>query len=273
MGDFGFQGEYPSNPELLDWLAVEFTTNNWSVKQLIRTIVLSKTYQQTSTPGGDFIKSDPQNRLLARQTQLRLPAELIRDNVLSVSGLLNPEIGGKSVHPYQPAGYYRHLNFPRRTYKASAGNQQYRRGIYTHWQRTFLHPMLKNFGAPNREECATDRAKANTPLQALALLNDPTFTEAARVLATKTLKESKDELIQRTMMTCLSRHATEEEHAALSKLYQNELKRFKADPAAAEQFISVGLTPKPTDIPAPELAAAASLTRTILNLHETITRY
>ena len=273
MGDFGFQGEYPSNPELLDWLAVEFTKNNWSVKQLIRTIVLSKTYQQTSTPGGEFIKLDPQNRLLARQTQLRLPAELIRDNALSVSGLLNPEIGGKSVFPYQPAGYYRHLNFPRRTYKASAGNQQYRRGIYTHWQRTFLHPMLKSFGAPNREECATDRAKANTPLQALTLLNDPTFTEAARVLAAKLLKDNKDNLVQRAMMTCLSRHATEEEHTALNGLYQKELKRFKTDPEAAKKFLTVGLAPQSTDIPAPELAAATSLTRAILNLHETITRY
>ncbi|MFK7909966.1 MAG: PSD1 and planctomycete cytochrome C domain-containing protein [Akkermansiaceae bacterium] len=272
-GDFGFQGEYPSNPELLDWLAVEFVKNNWSIKQLIRTIVQSKTYQQTSTPGGEFIAKDPDNRLLARQTQLRLPAELIRDNALSVSGLLVKEIGGPSVRPYQPTGYYRHLNFPRRTYQASNGKDQYRRGVYTHWQRTFLHPMLKNFGAPNREECTTERADANTPLQALTLLNDPTFTESARVLAAKLIKESKDNLIQRTVMACLSRDATDEEHKILEKLYQDELKRFQADPEAAKKFLSVGLAPTPTDIPAPELAAAASVTRTILNLHETITRY
>ncbi|MBT8044698.1 MAG: PSD1 and planctomycete cytochrome C domain-containing protein, partial [Verrucomicrobiae bacterium] len=193
-GDFGYQGEYPSNPELLDWLAIEFVKNNWSTKQLIRTIVQSRTYQQTSTPGGESISQDPDNRLLARQTQLRLPAELIRDNVLSVSGLLVKNIGGPSVRPYQPAGYYRHLNFPRRKYQASSGNDQYRRGIYTHWQRTFLHPMLKNFGAPSREECSTERAKANTPLQALTLLNDPTFTESARVLAANLIRESKDNL-------------------------------------------------------------------------------
>jgi hypothetical protein len=275
MGDFGFQGEYPSNPELLDWLAVEFTSNNWSVKQLVRTIVLSKTYQQTSTPGAEFIKNDPQNRLLARQTQLRLPAELIRDNALAVSGLLNREIGGASVFPYQPAGYYRHLNFPRRTYKASTGKQQYRRGIYTHWQRTFLHPMLKNFGAPAREECATERPDANTPLQALTLLNDPTFTEAARVLATKLLKQGKENLIQRTMMACLSRNANDEELKILTELHQDELKRFTADPAAASKFISIGASPPPAakEMPPADLAAATSITRTILNLHETITRY
>jgi hypothetical protein len=273
LGDFGFQGEYPSNPELLDWLAIEFVKNNWSVKQLIRTIVLSKTYQQTSTPGGEFIAHDPDNRLLARQTQLRLPAELIRDNALSISGLLAEDIGGPSVRPYQPTGYYRHLNFPRRKYQADSGKNQYRRGIYTHWQRTFLHPMLKNFGAPNREECATERAEANTPLQALTLLNDPTFTEAARSLATKLLMVNKDNLVQRAMMSCLSRPATEQELKILDKLYQDELLRFKADPDVAQKFLSVGLAPYPTDIPAHELAAAASVTRTILNLHETITRY
>ncbi|MFT5633129.1 MAG: hypothetical protein ACI9SQ_000842 [Rubritalea sp.] len=275
MGDFGFQGEYPSNPELLDWLAVEFTSNHWSVKQLIRTIVLSKTYQQTSTPGAEFIERDPHNRLLARQTQLRLPAELIRDNALAVSGLLSREIGGASVYPYQPAGYYQHLNFPRRQYKASEGSQQYRRGIYTHWQRTFLHPMLKNFGAPAREECATERPDANTPLQALTLLNDPTFTEAARVLATKLIKQSKKDLIQRAMMACLSRNATAEEFKILTKLHQEELTRFTADPVAATKFISIGASPAPaaSEIPSAELAAATSITRTILNLHEAITRY
>ncbi|MBT8037433.1 MAG: PSD1 and planctomycete cytochrome C domain-containing protein [Verrucomicrobiae bacterium] len=272
-GDFGYQGEYPSHPELLDWLAVEFVKNNWSIKQLIRTIVLSKTYQQTSTPGGESIQKDPDNRLLARQTQLRLPAELIRDNALSISGLLTKDIGGPSVRPYQPAGYYRHLNFPRRTYDASNGKDQYRRGLYTHWQRTFLHPMLKNFGAPNREECATDRAKANTPLQALTLLNDPTFTESARVLAAKLVKEGHQNIIQRAMMACLSRMATDEEHKLLEKLYHDELKRFQTNPEATQKFLSVGLASHPTDIPAPELAAAASVTRTILNLHETITRY
>ena len=133
--------------------------------------------------------------------------------------------------------------------------------------------MLKNFGAPNREECATERAEANTPLQALTLLNDPTFTEAARALAAKLLKESKDKLIQRAMMACLSREATAEELQLLEKLHQEELKRFQNNPDAAKQFLSIGFTPAPTELPTHELAAAASLTRTILNLHETITRY
>ncbi|BDS07886.1 peptidyl-prolyl cis-trans isomerase [Oceaniferula spumae] len=272
-GDFGLQGEYPSNPELLDWLAAEFISNDWSVKELVRTIVRSKTYQQSSTPGGEFIKRDPKNRLLARQTQLRLPAELVRDNALAVSGLLNPEIGGASVYPYQPAGYYQHLNFPKRQYPTSYGKDLYRRGIYTHWQRSFLHPMMKNFDAPSREECTTGRSEANTPLQALTLLNDPTFTEAARALATKLLLQSKEDLVQRAMMHSLSRKATEAEFKILSELYHTELKRFQADPKAAADFISIGKSPVAKDIPAAELAAATSLTRTILNLHETITRY
>ncbi len=275
-GDFGFQGEYPSNPELLDWLAAEFVNNDWSIKQLIRTIVNSQTYQQTSTPGGEYIKRDPLNRQLARQTQLRLPAELIRDNALAVSGLLHREVGGASVYPYQPSGYYSNLNFPRRVYPTSLGKDLYRRGIYTHWQRTFVHPMMKNFGAPSREECVTGRSEANTPLQALTLLNDPTFTEAARVLATKLLKESNDKLIDRAMMTCLSRPATEDEAKILNELYQDELKRFEADPEAAVKFISIGKSPKSYGVngmTAPKLAASTSMIRTIMNLHESITRY
>lgn len=272
-GDFGFQGEFPSNPELLDWLAVDLIKHHWSIKHLVRTIVSSKTYQQTSTPGGEFIKRDPKNRLLARQTQLRLPAELVRDNALAVSGLLNLEIGGASVFPYQPEGYYRHLNFPKRKYPVSQGKDLYRRGIYTHWQRSFLHPMMKNFDSPSREECVTGRSEANTPLQALTLLNDPTFTEAARALATKLLLESEENFLQRAMMHCLSRHADSAELKILNDLYQSELKRFEADPKAAAHFIAVGRTPVSQEISAPELAAATSLARTILNLHETITRY
>ncbi len=274
-GDFGLQGEYPSNRELLDWLALEFMENQWSVKHLLRGILLSRTYRQSSTPTPALLEADPQNRLLARQTQLRLPAELIRDNALAVSGLLNPSIGGPSVKPYQPAGYYRHLNFPPREYQADKGALLYRRGLYTHWQRTFLHPMLKAFDAPAREECTAERTLSNTPLQALDLLNDPSFAEAARALATRLLSEPEGEknLTTRAWVRCLSRQPTEEEQRILGEFNAAEFARFTADPKAAAELIGVGDSPAPKDIPPAKLATATSLARAILNLHETITRY
>jgi len=274
-GDLGLQGEYPSHPELLDWLAVEFMENQWSVKHLMRTILLSRTYQQASTPDPALTEADPQNRQLARQSQLRLPAELIRDNALAVSGLLNSTIGGPSARPYQPDGYYRHLNFPMRTYQPDKGDQLYRRGVYTHWQRTFLHPMLKTFDAPAREECTTDRTSSNTPLQALTLLNDPSFTEAARALATRLLSEPDGEtdLVARAWVRCLSRQPSDEETRILGEFHAQELERFTAHPADAAQLLAVGAMPLPEALPPARLAAATSLARAILNLHETITRY
>ena len=274
-GDLGLQGEYPSHPELLDWLAVEFMENQWSTKHLLRAILLSRTYQQASTPTPALAEADPQNRLLARQSQLRLPAELIRDNALAVGGLLNPAVGGPSAKPYQPAGYYRHLNFPPREYQPDQGALLYRRGLYTHWQRTFLHPMLKAFDAPAREECAPERAASNTPLQALNLLNDPTFTEAARALAARLLLENEGEtnLVARAWVLCLSRPPTSDETTILTEFYTSELNRFNATPADADALLKVGQVPAPPNIPPVRLAAATSLARAILNLHETITRY
>jgi hypothetical protein len=274
-GDLGLQGEYPSHPELLDWLAVEFMENDWSVKHLMRVILLSRTYRQASTPTPELVAADPQNRLLARQSQLRLPAELIRDNALAVSGLLHPAIGGPSARPYQPAGYYRHLNFPPREYRPDTGTQLYRRGLYTHWQRTFLHPMLKAFDAPAREECAPDRSSSNTPLQALNLLNDPAFTEAARALATRLLEEAEGgtDLVSRAWLRCLGRPPTAEEARILGEFHAEELERFTASPADAVAFLKVGQSPAPAALPPAQLAAATSLARTLLNLHETITRY
>jgi hypothetical protein len=256
-------------------LALDFMENKWSSKHLLRCILLSRTYQQSSTPSPALSESDPHNRLLARQSQLRLPAELIRDNALSVSGLLHTEIGGPSAKPYQPAGYYRHLNFPTREYKADTGPQLYRRGLYTHWQRTFLHPMLKAFDAPAREECTPDRSSSNTPLQALNQLNDPAFTEAARALAAKLLEEPEGEtnLIARAWIRCLGRTATAEEIRILSEFHGQELERFTANPAEAATLLKVGNSPAPAAIPPTKLAAATSMARTILNLHETITRY
>src|SRR5207248_6875359 len=187
VDDLGAQGEWPVHPELLDWLAVEFMDSGWDFKHMVKLMVMSSTYRQSSNPRPEIRESDPANRLLASQSPRRLEAEFVRDNALFIAGLLNPDLGGPSAHPYQPAGYYVNLQFPDRDYYPDQDERQYRRGIYTHWQRTFLHPMLANFDAPSREECTANRVVSNTPQQALTLLNDPTFVEAARAFATKLL--------------------------------------------------------------------------------------
>ena len=175
LDDFGSQGAVPTHPQLLDWLAVEFMDSGWNIKHMVRLIVTSRTYHLSSRPTLELQRADVENKLLARQNRYRLDAEMIRDNALAISGLLSKKIGGPSVRPYQPAGYYKHLNFPRRTYVASTGEDQYRRTLYTHWQRTFLHPSLRAFDAPSREECTVSRPRSNTSLQSLVLLNDPIY--------------------------------------------------------------------------------------------------
>lgn len=179
LTDFGGQGTPPDHPELLDNLAHSLLEKKWNIKAFIRDILLSRTYQQSTLPRKGF---------QSMQIAWRLPAEFVRDNTLAVSGLLVPEIGGPSVKPFQPPGYYRHLNFPQRKYNQDTGDAQWRRGLYVHWQRQFLHPMMKAFDAPSREECTTQRPQSNTPLAALVLLNDPTFMEAAKALAKKIIK-------------------------------------------------------------------------------------
>ena len=181
LDDFGSQGAWPTHPELLDWLAVEFIESGWNVKHMIRLMLMSETYRRSSVPTPELRQTDPLNRWLARQARFRLDAEMVRDNALLVSGLLVDRIGGNSVKPYQPAGYWKHLNFPKRAWRNDSDGNQYRRGVYTYWCRTFLHPSLLAFDAPSREECCVDRPRSNNPLQALVLLNDPTYVEAARV--------------------------------------------------------------------------------------------
>ena len=178
--DVGGQGEWPVHPELLDWLALEFRDSGWNVKKMVKLLVMSATYRQDARLRPELHDLDPGNRLLASQSPRRLEAEFVRDNALAISGLLNLDLGGPSVYPYQPAGYYSNLQFPDRDYVTDADDRQYRRGVYMHWQRTFLQPMLANFDAPPREECTVARNVANTPQQALTLLNDPSFVEAAR---------------------------------------------------------------------------------------------
>lgn len=274
--DFGSQGRLPTHPELLDWLAVEFRDGGWDVKQLVRRMVTSRTYRQASDGRADVDREDPGNQWLARQGRFRLDAEFVRDNALATSGLLSTKIGGPSVKPYQPAGYWAHLNFPKRTYQHDQGENQYRRGLYTYWQRTFLHPSLLAFDAPSREECTVDRPRSNTPLQALVLLNDPTYVEAARVFAARVVRQGGDSPAERIAFAVhetLGRVPTPQEAAILAELVEQQHAEYKSDEEAACELLSVGASPLDEELDTAELAAWTSLARVLLNLHETITRY
>ncbi len=274
--DLGLQGEYPVYPKLLDYLSAEFMESGWNVRHMVKLILMSQTYRQKSESSTHLNEIDPYNRLLARQSPRRLKAEGIRDNALALSGLLIPRIGGRSVKPYQPEGYYQHLNFPRRVYSADTGENQYRRGVYTHWQRTFLHPMMMAFDAPGRDECAVSRPQSNTPLQALNLLNDPSFVEASIALGKK-LSDSQattdEERLALAFQRVLSRQPKPEENTALLQFLQRERQRYQDSPEDASAYVAAYAAASPTPAEAPELAAWSSLSRALLNLHETITRY
>ena len=275
LGDFGAQGDLPTHPALLDWLAIEFVESGWDIKHIVKLIAMSNTYRQSSDSTPAALDRDPHNKLLARQGRWRLDAEFVRDNALKISGLLVPKIGGQSVRPYQPAGYLAALNFPSRTWRHDTGESQYRRGLYTFWQRTFLHPSLASFDAPSREECTVQRPISNTPLMALVLLNDPTYVEAGRELARRMIAEggkTDAERISFGFRATLSRKALPAEIKILSTLAQKHRKEFDANVAEAAKIQRIGLKPVPTGVNAAELAAWTSVARTILNLHETIMR-
>jgi len=272
--DFGAQGEWPSHPELLDWLAVEFRESGWNMKHMIRLMVMSNTYQQQSGLRPELRNVDPQNRLLSCQSPRRLEAEFVRDNALAISGLICLDIGGPSVFPYQPAGYYANIQFPNRDYISDTDDREYRRGVYMHWQRTFLHPMLANFDAPSREDSVCTRNVSNTPQQALTLLNDPEFVECARVLAQKILPtaSSDKERIDAIYLRALDRDPKAEESQSLLQFLAGQRSYYRDNPADAEKLIHVGIAAVPNEDPV-ELAAWTSVCRVVLNLHETITRY
>ena len=276
LDDLGSQGESPTHAELLDWLSVEFTESGWDIKHTIKQIVMSATYRQSSKGSPALDERDPFNRLLARQSRIRLDAEMVRDNALAISGLMVEKLGGRSVKPYQPADFYAQLNFPKRNYRHDSGQNQYRRGVYTHWQRTFLHPMLKAFDAPSREECTAERPTSNTPLQALTLLNDPSYVEAARVFAEKIIRKggaSVESRLAWAYRNALAREPKEVERKLLTALLENHQKKYAADEAAARELISAGEYEQPTDLNVAEIAAWTSVSRALLNLHETISRY
>jgi len=274
--DLGFQGEIPSHPELLDWLAMEFRESEWNVKHMVELMVLSSTYRQSSRLRPELSEIDPNNRLLASQSPRRLDAEFVRDNALAIAGLIKLDIGGPSVRPYQPAGYYANLQFPDRDYQSNTDDRQYRRGLYMHWQRTFLQPMLANFDAPAREECISNRNAANTPQQALTLLNDPTFVEAARVFAQNLLGQPQTtdaQKIERAYQLALDRPVKPKESASLLAFLAEQRGYYRAHPDEAKKVDQAGIAPRRRDLDAGEFAAWANLCRVILNLHETITRY
>ncbi|MFO1521867.1 MAG: PSD1 and planctomycete cytochrome C domain-containing protein [Kiritimatiellia bacterium] len=272
--DLGGQGDPPSHPELLDWLADEFRSGGWDMKHMIRTVVMSAAYRQSSNLRPEMMESDPLNRLLSSQNPRRLDAEFVRDNALAIAGILNTDLGGPSAKPYQPPGYYAQIQFPDRDYVAHTDDRQWRRGLYMHWQRTFLHPMLANFDAPAREEGVCARPVSNTPQQALTLLNDPTFVEAARLFALRILPAGDDTArIQQAMQLALARPASARELESLAKFLATQREAFKAAPEDAKKYNAIGLKPVPDGVDPVELAAWSSVCRVVLNLHETITRY
>ncbi len=275
LDDLGAQGEPPPNQPLLDWLACEFMESGWDFKHMVRLIVESQTYRQTSVVSSELRARDPYNRELAAQSRWRLDAEMVRDNALAISGLLVSKLGGPSVKPYQPDGYWENLNFPVRTYDASNGADQYRRALYTWWQRSYLHPAMLAFDAPTREECAAERNRSNIPQQALVLLNDPSFVEASKAFAARILREGSGATEQRIIWAwrqALDRAPQPEELELAQDLLKTQLAEYQANPQAADQLLTVGLWPVPADLDKIQLAAWSNLARVILNLHETITR-
>lgn len=274
VDDLGTQGEFPSHPELLDTLAIDFRESGYDVKALVRRIVLSTTYRRSSVGREDLRELDPYDRLLARVPPRRLEAEFVRDNALSIAGLLVLDVGGPPVFPYQPAGLYEHLQFPDRDWRPARDDRSWRRAVYTHWQRTFLHPSLVAFDAPSREECVATRTIANTPQQALTLLNDPTFVEAAREFAVSLLEIDGDDAtrLDAAYRRALARPPTPDESATLGAYLEKRRSKNRTALENARALIGVGQK-APTDSVDPiELATWTELCRAILNLHETITR-
>ena len=276
LDDLGGQGEPPTHPELLDHLASGFRDGKWDVKTLIRNIVTSSAYRQGSTPTPKLALDDPGNRHYARQSRFRVDAEFVRDSALSISGLLVQKIGGMSVKPYQPAGYWQHLNFPARKWQAGKGDELYRRSLYTFVCRSFPHPAMVAFDAPSREECAAERPRSNIPQQALVLLNDPVFVEAAKALAERLLKEGEAtdaKRLEKIFSLVLTRKPTKQEQTILLELLAQQRERYKEDEKSALELLSTGVKPVDKTLKPSELAAWTSISRAMLNLYETTARF
>jgi mono/diheme cytochrome c family protein len=277
-GDFGSQGEPPSHPELLDWLALHFRASGWDTKALVRLIVTSATYRRSSGVTPELQQRDPENRLLARGPRFRLDAEQIRDNVLFVSGLLVGDMGGKGVKPYQPPNIWEPVGFVgsnTRDYKQDTGSALYRRSLYTFFKRTAPAPFMSSFDAPNREQACPRRERSNTPLQALQLMNDVQHFEAARNLAQRMMREGGSEARQRlrfAFRTVLSRPPSDQELAIVLGALDQHLARYHGSPEAAARVVSAGESKPDPTLPPPELAAYTLAANLLLNLDETLTR-
>jgi hypothetical protein len=277
--DFGSQGEPPLNPELLDWLATEFTRSGWDVKAMMRLMVTSATYRQASRVTPELLERDPENRLLARGPRFRLTGEFVRDQALAFSGLLVPKVGGPSVRPYHPPGLYEGVaptsEDTVKTYVQGRGDDLHRRSLYTYWKRSVPHPAMLAFDVPFREVCTVKRSRTNTPAQALNLMNDPTYVEAARFIAQRMLREggsSTDERLIFAHRLVLAREPDEARLAVLRRALARALKDFAGDSAAAAAFIRFGDTPSDAGFPPAELAAYTALAGTLLCMDETVTK-
>lgn len=277
-GDFGSQGEPPSHPELLDWLALHFQATGWNTKAFVRLLVTSHTYRQSSRLTPDLIHRDPENRLLARASRFRLDAEQIRDNALFVSGLLVKDMGGKGVKPYQPPNIWEPVGFVgsnTRDYRQDSGPALYRRSLYTFFKRTAPPPFMSAFDAPNREQICTHRDRSNTPLQALQLMNDVQHYEAARALAERMLLDggpTPEDRLGYGYRIVLAREPASEELAVLRESLAAHLARYASDPAAARDAVSYGESQPSAQLPVSELAAYTLTANLLLNLDETLTR-
>jgi hypothetical protein len=270
--DLGSQGQLPSHPELLDWLAKSFVDSGWDVKALLKQIVMSATYRQTSA-AAELWTVDPQNVWLARGPRHRLPAEMIRDNALAASGLLVDKMGGPPVRPYQPAGLWKEKSG--KTYHREAGEGSHRRSLYTYWKRTSPPPAMMTLDAAKRDVCVVKRQTTATPLQALVLLNDPQYVEAARALAQKTISEGGDTWEGRmayAFRTLTGRRPTAQEITVLRSLLEEQIKIFQADAAAATEFLGVGDHVWDKQLPPAELAAASVVVLTLMNFDECVTK-
>ena len=275
--DLGIAGEPPANQALLDWLAVEFRASGWDVKQLFTLLVTSATYRQSATVTKEKLEKDPFNRLLSRGPRFRMDAEMVRDHAMSVSGLLVPRIGGASVRPYQPEGVWEAVAMPGSTtrfYKRDVGESLYRRSLYTFWKRAAPPALLETFNAPSREVSCTRRERTNTPLQALATLNDPTFVEAARRLAEQAMKQHNDprraaEFIAHSILV---RPLKAAERPVIAALLQQAQTFYATHEAEARQLIGVGESKSDVQLPGAQLAALTLVANQVMNLDEVLNK-
>jgi hypothetical protein len=269
--DFGTQGERPSHPQLLDWLATEFVGSGWDVKAMQRRIVTSATYRQSSRVTPELVARDPDNRLLARGARFRLPAEVIRDQALAAGGLLVEAIGGPSVKPYQPSDLWKDIASDS-NYEQSHGANLYRRSMYTYWKRTVVPPQMAVFDGAGREMCQVRGERTNTPLQALTLLNDVTFVEASRVLAQRAMHEAESpakrliQMYRRVLVAAPS----EKQLEILVRGYRHQLEEFRRHPEAAAKWLAAGEYSQHDDLDPAELVAYATMASLLLNLDATV---